>query len=296
MRASIFIFTMLLCHVLAAQQPDPMGRPKLVVGIVVDQMRQEYLYRFYDKFGQQGFKRLMNDGFMLKNGHYNYAPTVTGPGHASVYAGTTPAVHGIIGNEYFDKVKRKSVNCVEDSLYKPVGNDAANGQLAPSRLLASTITDELKLFTQKRAKVVGVSIKDRGAILPAGHMADAAYWYDSKSGKFISSTYYMTQLPDWLMKFNAQNLADKYLSQEWNTLLPIDQYVESGPDDSPYERKYAGKDKSTFPYNLSQLRGKNEGFGILTATPFGNDYLTQIAFAALTGEQMGKDGITDFLC
>src|SRR5688572_19899428 len=144
MRASIFIFTMLLCHVLAAQQPDPMGRPKLVVGIVVDQMRQEYLYRFYDKFGQQGFKRLMNDGFMLKNGHYNYAPTVTGPGHASVYTGTTPAVHGIISNEFFDKQLKKIVNCVGDPLHEGAEEATGAGHVSPWRLLSSTVTDELK--------------------------------------------------------------------------------------------------------------------------------------------------------
>src|SRR6187455_2900599 len=194
---SLITILLLGSSVIAQKTQD---RPKLVVGIIVDQMRQEYLYRFYNKFGQHGFKRLMNEGFMLKNGHYNYAPTVTGPGHASVYTGTTPAVHGIIGNEYYDKAKRKFVNCVEDSLYKAVGNDAANGQFAPSRLLSSTITDELKLFTQKRAKVVGVSMKDRGAVLPAGHMADAAYWYDGITGKFISSTYYMAKLPDWVVK------------------------------------------------------------------------------------------------
>jgi predicted AlkP superfamily pyrophosphatase or phosphodiesterase len=296
MRPAILIFTMLICHVLIAQQQHAPEKPKLVVGIVVDQMRQEYLYRFYDKYNPGGFKRLMNDGFMLKNAHYNYAPTVTGPGHASVYTGTTPAIHGIIGNEYYDKNARHHVNCVEDSLYKPVGNDAANGRLSPSRMLSSTVTDELKLFTQKRAKVIGVSIKDRGAILPAGHMADAAYWYDSKSGKFISSTYYLTKLPDWLMKFNAQNLAEKYLSQDWQTLLPIEQYVESGPDDSPYERKFSGTDKATFPYKLSQLRSRNDNFGMLSSTPFSNDYLTQLALAALAGEQLGKDAIPDFLC
>lgn len=296
MRPAILLLLMLMCDVLVAQQLKSDEKPKLVVGIVVDQMRQEYLYRFYDKYGQGGFKRLMNDGFMLKNAHYNYAPTVTGPGHASVYTGTTPAVHGIIGNEYYDKTGRHFVNCVEDSLYKPVGNDAANGRLSPSRMLSSTVTDELKLFTQKRAKVIGVSIKDRGAILPAGHMADAAYWYDSKSGKFISSTYYMSKLPDWVIKFNAQNLAEKYLSQEWQTLLPIEQYVESGPDDSPYERKFTGAERSTFPYKLSQLRAKNDNFGMLSSTPFSNDYLTQMAQAALTGEQMGKDDVPDFLC
>src|SRR3989337_1338638 len=141
----------------------------------------------------------------------------------------------------------------------------ANGKLSPGRLISSTITDELKIFTQKRAKVIGVSIKDRGAILPAGHMADAAYWYDSNSGKFVTSTYYMLKLPEWVVKFNAQNLADKYLSQDWQTLLPIEQYSESEPDDSPYETKFSGKDRSVFPYKLSQLRAKNGNFGLLSS-------------------------------
>jgi predicted AlkP superfamily pyrophosphatase or phosphodiesterase len=286
----------ILLHQSNAQSSESSDRPKLVVGIIVDQMRQEYLYRFYDKFGNDGFKRMMDQGFMLKNAHYNYCPTVTGPGHASVYTGTTPAIHGIIGNDFYNKATKKIVNCVEDSAFKPVGNDAGNGDISPSRLLSSTVTDELKLFTQKRAKVVGVSFKDRGAVLPAGHMADAAYWYDSKSGKFISSTFYLTKLPDWVVKFNAQNLADKYLSQEWKTLLPIEKYIESGPDDSPYERKFTGKERSTFPYNLADLRSKNENYGLLANTPFGNDYLTQMASAAIAGEQLGKDEISDFLC
>jgi predicted AlkP superfamily pyrophosphatase or phosphodiesterase len=296
MRSSLISLCLYLCFVSLAVAQTSNERPKLVVGIVVDQMRQEYLYRFYDKYGESGLKRLMNDGFMLRNAHYNYAPTVTGPGHASVYTGTTPAIHGIIGNEFYDKISKKGVNCVEDSSYTAVGNDAANGKLSPSRMIASTVTDELKLFFQKRSKVIGVSIKDRGAILPAGHMADAAYWYDSKSGRFITSTFYMNQFPDWVVKFNAQNLPEKYLSQEWKTLLPIEQYVESGPDNSPYERPSPAKEQPTFPYNLPKLRSKNDGHGMLSSTPFSNDYLTQMALAALTGEQMGKDNITDFLC
>ncbi len=270
-------------------------RPKLVVGIVVDQMRQEYLYRFYDKFGTGGFKRLINDGFMMRNAHYNYTPTVTGPGHASVYTGTTPAIHGIIGNEFYDKKAKKFVNCVEDPLFKTVGSESVEGDVSPARLLSSTLTDELKLFTQKRSKVIGISSKDRGAVLPAGHMADAAYWYDGKSGKFISSTYYMARLPDWLTKFNDQNLPEKYLSQDWNTLLPIEQYVESGPDDSPYERKFSGQQKSTFPYKVSQLRVKGS-YEFLSNTPFASDYLTELAKAIITNEKMGRTTVTDFLC
>jgi len=290
----IVTLSLLLVTGANVQAQQPVERPKLVVGIIVDQMRQEYLYRFYDKYGSGGFKRLMNDGFMLKNAHYNYMPTVTGPGHASVYTGSTPAIHGIIGNEFYDKKEKKFVNCVEDVTQKTVGSESVEGDVSPFRLLSSTVTDELKLFTQKKSKVIGISFKDRGAVLPAGHMADAAYWYDGKSGKFISSTFYMAKLPDWLTKFNAQNLPEKYLTQDWTTLLPINQYTESGPDDTPYERKFSGQEKSVFPYKVSQLRVKGS-FEFLGNTPFADDYLTELAKSVVVNEQMGKDDVTDFL-
>lgn len=272
-----------------------LDRPKLVVGIVVDQMRQEYLYRFYDKFGNGGFRRMMNEGFMLRNAHYNYVPTVTGPGHASVYTGSTPSIHGIIGNEFYDKKTKKFVNCVEDAAQKTVGSTTTEGDVSPMRMLSSTVTDELKLFFQKRSKVIGVSFKDRGAVLPAGHMADAAYWYDGKSGRFISSTYYFATLPEWVTKFNEQNLPEKYLSQDWNTLYPIEKYLESGPDDTPYERKFSGQQKSAFPYKVSELRVKGS-YEFLGNTPFADDFLTEFAKAAVTSEQLGKRDVTDFLC
>ncbi|MCU0419622.1 MAG: alkaline phosphatase family protein [Cyclobacteriaceae bacterium] len=277
-------------------QAQPAARPRAVVGIMVDQMRMEYLSRFESKLGEHGFKRLMREGFTLRNAHYNYMPTVTGPGHASVYTGTTPAVHGIIGNEFFDKVSKKMVNCVEDPAHKPIGSEGGNGDVSPWRLLSTTITDELKLFTQKRAKVISMSIKDRGAVLPGGHMADAAYWYDSKTGRFITSTYYMNQLPTWVDQFNKQNKADAYLNQPWTTTFPPDQYVESGPDASPYERKFSGKPVSAFPYNLKEMRAKNGNFDLLVYTPFSNDYLTEFATKAITEEKLGADEITDFLC
>jgi predicted AlkP superfamily pyrophosphatase or phosphodiesterase len=298
MRVYIFALALLISGAASAQTSATgiSDRPKLVVGIVVDQMRQEYLYRYYNKYGNDGFKRLMGSGFMMKNAHYNYAPTYTGPGHASVYTGTTPAVHGIIGNDFYNKKSGKMVNCVEDSLQKIVGAASGNGDVSPWRMQSSTVTDELKLFTQKRAKVIGVSFKDRGAVLPAGHMADAAYWFDSGSGRFISSTYYMAKLPEWAEKFNGLSLPDKYLSQEWNTLLPIEQYTESGPDDSPYEKKYSGKTKPTFPYNLPQMRKQNGNYELLYMTPFANDFLTEFAKTAFVNEKMGKDDVTDFLC
>lgn len=290
----IFLFLLIGSSVFA--QKTDTDRPKLVVGVVVDQMRQEYLYRFSSKFGEGGFKRMMDEGFMLQNAHYNYAPTVTGAGHASVYSGTTPAIHGIIGNDWYDKEGKKNVYCVEDEKYSTVGSASVeDGKMSPQRMLTTTITDELKISTQKKAKVVGISIKDRGSILPAGHMADAAYWYDEKVGKFISSTFYMTALPGWVDNFNKRNLPDKYLSQVWNPLYPIEQYVDSGPDNSPYEGKLGGKEKPTFPYDLPAMF-KKSGYDILSYTPFSNDYLTEMAKAAIDGEKMGSDESPDFLC
>lgn len=269
-------------------------KPKLVVGIVVDQMRQEYLYRFEGKFGEGGFKRLMGEGFMLTNAHYNYVPTETGPGHASIYTGTTPSIHGIVANEWYDRVLKRDVNCVNDPNQKPVGSEF-NGANSPWRLIATTITDELKLSTQFQSKVIGISIKDRGAILPAGHNPDGAYWFDSKSGNFITSTYYTTTLPDWVSKFNQQRIADRYLTMEWKPVLPLEQYTESGPDDSPYERRYVGKERSTFPYKLNELRKQNEEYELLGNSPFGNSIVADFTKVAVEQEQLGKDEITDFL-
>ncbi|MEY4930869.1 MAG: hypothetical protein RI909_1593 [Bacteroidota bacterium] len=286
---SALIGAVLLAQVLMAQ-----NRPKLVVGIVVDQMRQEYLYRYEGKFGQHGFKRLMNEGFMLKNAHYNYVPTETGPGHASIFTGTTPSIHGIVANEWYDRSLKNEVNCVNDPNQKPVGTDVG-GTVSPWRMLSTTITDEVKLSSQQRAKVIGVSIKDRGAVLPAGHMPDGAYWYDTKTGNMITSTYYKDALPKWVQDFNERKLADKYLNQEWNTLLPINQYTEVGPDDSPYEGRWKGKDKPTFPYNLAELRKQMGVFSLLTMTPWGNNIVGDFATSALMAEGLGKDEITDFL-
>lgn len=287
------VITLLLVSNVLLAQSSTTKTPKLVVGIVVDQMRQEYLYRFESKFGSGGFNRLVNEGFMLKNAHYNYAPTVTGPGHASIYTGTTPGIHGIIGNEFYDKFAKKMAYCVEDSSARMVGTNSRGGR-SPWRMLTTTVTDELELFTNKRAKVIGVSIKDRGAILPAGHMADAAYFPDGRGGKFITSSFYRQDLPEWVNKFNALNLPAKYMEKPWNTVFPIEQYTESGPDDSPYEYKMRGKEKMTFPYNVKEMVEKG-GADLFSYSPYANDYITEFAKATLAGEQMGKDNTPDFL-
>jgi predicted AlkP superfamily pyrophosphatase or phosphodiesterase len=290
-RIVLLLFILVSSPLLAQTQAE---KPKLVVGIIVDQMRQEYLYRFAGRYSEGGFKRMMKDGFMMKNGHYNYIPTNTGPGHASVYTGTTPATHGIISNEWYVKSTEQSVYCAGDTTVTHVGGSAENGLISPRNLLTTTITDELRIFTQKRSKVVGVAIKDRGATLPAGHLGDA-YWYDSNTGEFMTSTYYHDELPKWAANFNKKKIADSYLSQTWNTLYPINTYTASMVDDNPFEGIINGKNTPTFPYNLSELRKENGEYGLLAGTPFGNSITLDFAIAALEGEKMGMGEETDFL-
>lgn len=269
-------------------------KPKLVVGIIVDQMRQEYLYRFADRYSDGGFKKLIGEGFMMKNGHYNYIPTYTGPGHASVYTGTTPATHGIIGNNWYVRSLDKSIYCAEDSTVYNIGGTPASGQISPRNLLTTTITDELRFSTNKRSKVVGLAIKDRGASLPAGHLGDA-YWYDSNNGEFMTSSYYKEDLPAWVKDFNAQKNPDKYLSQTWETLYSIDTYINSIDDNNDFEAPFVGKDTPTFPYDLNALRENNGGYGLIASTPFGNQLTLDFALAAMEGEKLGEGDVTDFL-
>lgn len=270
-------------------------KPKLVVGIVVDQMRYDYLTRFYNRYGEGGFKRLMNDGFNLTNNHYNFVPTYTAPGHASIYTGTSPMNNGIIGNNWFDKFENRSIYNASDDTVEPVGTTNAEGKMSPRRLLTTTVTDELELHTQGRSKVIGISIKDRGAILPAGHAADAAYWYrGGGEGTFISSSFYINELPQWVKDYNASNPSQPYM-REWNTLYPLSTYTASGTDLNDFEKAPRGKETATFPYDLPALQDENGGYSLLKATPYGNSLVADFAIAALKNEQMGMDAIPDFL-
>ncbi|WP_375237989.1 alkaline phosphatase PafA [Aurantibacter sp.] len=269
------------------------SRPKLVIGIVVDQMRYDYLTRFYSKYGNGGFKRLMNNGFNFKNNHYNYVPTYTGPGHASVFTGATPKTHAIIGNNWYDKYEDKYVYCTGDKNVLPVGTLNKAGLMSPHRMKTTTLGDENRLFTQFKGKTIGISIKDRGAILPAGHSANAAYWFHgAKEGAFVSSSYYMTDLPQWVKDFNQSNTAESYL-KEWNTLYPIESYTESGVDKNDFETGF--KDQNFFPYNLNELKNLEKPFDIIKATPYGNSLVTDFAIEVVKNEALGKDEYTDVL-
>ena len=278
------------------KQEQKVKKPKLVVGIVIDQLRHDYFERYADNFGEDGFKRLISEGFYNHNTHYNYIPTFTGPGHASVYTGTTPATHGIIANNWYDKNIKTSVYCAEDSSVYTIGSTSEAGLMSPHRMLSSTITDELGLATNFKSKVVGISIKDRGSILPAGHNPTGSFWYDKSNGHFVSSSYYGNEeLPSWLQDFNNRNLADDYLNQTWELSMPLEEYTQSTADDMPYEMTVRGKDKPIFPYDLKKLRAGNGNFGLLPNTAFGNTILADLAIATMEGEEMGQDDITDFL-
>jgi predicted AlkP superfamily pyrophosphatase or phosphodiesterase len=291
MKKLFFLFVSFFIGSLFAQKST---QPKLVVGIVVDQMRYDFLYRYWNKYGNGGFKYLLKNGRSFENMHYNYVPTYTGPGHAAVYTGTSPAYNGIVSNEWYDRKLGKMVYVVEDPKVNTVGSTSDQGKMSPDHLLTTTITDELEIFTNKKAKVIGIALKDRGAILPAGNVADAAYWFDKSTGTWISSTFYMDQLPSYVQTFNEKKLPDQYLNQSWNTLLPIDQYTESTSDETTYELSFKGEAKPVFPHDLKTIRDKYD-FSLLNKTPYGNTFTTDFALEVLQKEEMGKDDVTDFL-
>jgi len=309
-----------------------LARPKLVVGIVVDQMRYDYLYRYWRKFGAGGFKRLLGEGFSFESCHYNYVPTYTGPGHACIYTGSTPSVNGIVGNNWFVREENRATYVTEDKTVQSVGGTGAAGQQSPRHLLTTTITDELRLATNFQSKVIGVCIKDRGSVLPAGHSATAAYWYDSGNGSFISSTFYQKTLPDWVVKFNQRGLATQYLSQPWATLRPLAEYTESSPDNATWEAAFKGEANPVFPHDLPAISGvpaaarkdnlpgpasqtaadgktasatpaagasaanaATPNLGLLPSTPFGNSLTNEMAMEAIRAERLGQRGVTDFL-
>ncbi|MEP6465425.1 MAG: alkaline phosphatase PafA [Parafilimonas sp.] len=280
-----------------AQPPidDSLKRPKLVVGIVVDQMRWDFLYRFYSLFSNTGgFKRLLNQGFSCNNTFIPYTPTVTAAGHTSIYTGSVPAIDGVVGNVWFDKIKNKLVYCADDDTATTIGADDDAGKMSPRSLEVTTVTDELRLATNFSSKVVGLSIKDRAAIFPAGHLANAAYWYDAANGDFISSSYYMKELPRWVKNFNKRNLPDSLYNLNWTLSLPANIYQQyCGNDEQPYERQPFGSDQKHLPYTLTSFAKKD--YTKLEATPYGNTLLEALAETTVINENLGGNNVTDFL-
>ena len=301
MRIYSILCFLLLSFVSNAQAPksiqsSPSSKPKLIVGIVIDQMRWDYINQFKSHFtSQQGFMRFVNEGASCNNNFIPYVPTVTACGHAAVYTGSTPAIHGITGNQWYDNYQQRTVYCVEDPTVVSVGVEGSSaGKMSPVNVWTTTLGDEIKLANNFKSKVFGISIKDRGAIIPAGHSADGAFWYDSKSGNFISSTYYGKSLPKWVTEFNGQHRVDSLYAKGWNLSLAKSVYEANCDGDvNAYESTPLGAEQKGFPYTLNQFIGKD--YGKISSTPYGNSIVAEMAVKALVSEQLGKDDITDLL-
>lgn len=267
--------------------------PKLIVGLVIDQMRWDYLYRFNSRFTETGFKRLMKDGFNFDQTYIPYVPTYTAVGHTTIYTGGVPATHGIIGNNWYERSIEKNMYCTSDSTVQSVGGSGYTGQMSPKNMWGTSVADELRLATNFKSKVIGISLKDRGGILPAGHSANAAYWFDDSEGNWISSTYYMSELPKWVQNYNAKKEPANYMKKNWETLYPISSYTNSTQDNVAYEAGVPGIKTVTFPYELSSIT-KNK-YSSFKYTPYATTFSFDFAEAAIEAEQLGKNTVPDFL-
>ena len=274
---SLCVALLLLCSIPGAFASAYNARPKLVVVIVIDQFRGDYLERYRDQFGDGGFRVFLDRGAYFTDCNYDYANTRTAPGHAPLFTGGYTSGHGIIANEWWDPQKKKRVTSVEDDSTKLVG--AGVGKTGPGasphNLLSDTLGDELKLATGGKARVFAISLKDRAAVLPAGFSGDAAYWIDPKSGDWITSTYYRPDLPEWVRHFNGSHRAEKFWNREWK--------------DS--DGNILG---STAPRNGKD--GTPAGFyEVVGSTPFANDYQLEFAKELVLYEKLGAGSATDLL-
>ena len=296
--------TTALCFLLSGIHVNAQGRkaipaekPKLIIGIVVDQMRYDFLYRYSSTYGNNGFKRMLNEGTTCKNATYDYMCTLSEPGYATITTGCNPSVHGIIAGEWYQPISKKKINCVADENVKSVGGSFNSGKYSPKQMFANSIGDELRISNNKQSKVISVSINPAGAVLLGGSAANSAWWYDAQTGNFTTSSYYMEQVPSWVDEFNNKKLVDTYLQRTWDTKLPIADYVQSLPDDNKYENGINGK--KTFPYDLNLMSlpkpDTKRNYSILTQTPFANSLTKDFAISAIVNENLGKDDNTDIL-
>lgn len=288
---SVFILLLLISVCQFAYPQAEVKKPKLVIGLVIDQMRWDYLYRFNDVYGKGGFKRLMQEGYSCNNVMLPYLPTYTAPGHACIYTGSVPAFHGIVGNDWYDKQRNKLVYCTDDSTVYGIGSSSSTSKMSPRNMWATTITDELRLSTNFKSKTIGIALKDRAAILPAGQSANAAYWYDERAGKWITSSYYIKELPVWVSQFDQKNSPDKFMTKDWTTLLPITKYDASTAASNEYEHTIPGETTTNFPHKITS----DKKYDAFRYTPFADTYTFAFAKATIEGEKLGERNVTDFL-
>lgn len=274
----------------------PPEKPKLVIQIIAGQMRYDYLSRYWNKFGEGGFKRLIDEGTFCRNANFPYLFTQSAPGHATIATGATPDHHAIVSDQWYIRLKDEMVGCTDDHSVDPAGGSFENGQQSPHFMLSSTVGDELRVSTSFRSKVFSLALDKKSAILTGGHACNGAFWYDDKTGTWMSSSFYMDSLPAWLNEFNQKKFPDIYLEREWNTLLPLEQYVESTNDTTRYERGINGR--SVFPYDLKSLSRQErnrKNYAVLLSTPFGNTFTKDLALTTIVEEELGQDDFPDLL-
>lgn len=279
----------------------PPDKPRLVIGIVIEQFRYDYIDKYWDNFSEGGLKRLINEGTFCKNASYDFFFTQSAPAHATIVTGTDPRVHGIVADNWYHPLRDEIIYCTANSDVDPVGGSFERGLHSPVNLLPSTFGDELKLSNGGASRVFAIGMKEHTAILSGGHSANAAYWYDSKTGTWMSSTHYIDSLPTWVNDFNGMMLSDTYLDGDWTTLLPIDEYRGALADTNEYEKGIQGQ--TWFPYDLKKmssssvlgLLNKKRDYSVLEEVPAANTFTSDFAIRLIEEEALGADDITDFL-
>ncbi|HCY42092.1 MAG TPA: hypothetical protein DHV48_12175 [Prolixibacteraceae bacterium] len=268
--------------------------PKLVVVISVDQMRTDYLSRYWNKFQAGGFKRLVNEGAVCSNAQLDLHVQKISTGTATMFTGVYPAAHGIVNDTWYDRLKKKEINCIADDYYITVGSDSKEGERSAAKLLSPTIGDLIKINTRNKSKVFSVAINDVSAVLSAGHAANGAYWFDPLNGNMISSSYYVDIFPEWVRQFNEKQFAKTYTQRDWSTLLPVKSYEESMADDYVLEKGFYDK-WNTFPYDLKKIKDRAGNYKFLKTTPYGNTIVKDFAVNLIHAEKLGTDKFPDFL-
>ncbi len=269
-------------------------KPKVVIGIVVENMRPDYIMRYWNKFQSDGFKRLYNEGAVCSNVNLNLHVQNYASGTATLFTGVNPSIHGIINKTWYDRLKEKEIECTEDDYYITVGSDTKSGNASPIKLLSNTLTDNLKIVTRGKAKVFSAAMNRESAIFAAGHAADGAYWYDPENGKMISSSFYVSNFPEWVRDFNARNYGEMYSARNWVTLLPEKSYEESTIDGYLLEKGYYDK-WNTFPHTIKRYSKEAGNFSPLKTTPYANQIIRDFTMNLLDNEEIGTDDITDFV-
>lgn len=268
--------------------------PKVLIGIVVENMRPDYIDRYWNKFGNDGFRKLYLNGAVVTNMKLAQHAQNYASGTATIFTGVYPSGHGIIDDVWYDRLRIREVSAVTDDYYFTVGADSKSGNASPKRLMASTVGDNLKLFSMNKARVYSIAMNAESAVLSAGHSADAAWWFDPVSGRMISSSFYISTFPEWARDFNMVSQGDRYSGRNWVTLHPESYYTESLPDNHYLERGY-GEKANTFPHSLNRHVRRAESFNPIKTTPFANTIVREFATTLLENEPVGQDNIPDLV-